>query len=62
MIDNGIFEIFNPLTYQITLSFGKSLGAILNFSDNLPEVLGYTKLEFMYKTNLKEILPPIIGR
>ena len=40
---------------------GKIWGKIVNFSDKLPNALGYKKQEFNYVTHIKDIMPTSIA-
>ncbi|EAS02005.2 transmembrane protein, putative (macronuclear) [Tetrahymena thermophila SB210] len=56
-----LFNVFEPNVLYLTATMGKIWGKIVNFSDKLPNALGYKKQEFNYVTHIKDIMPTSIA-
>lgn len=57
---DSIIDVFSQNTYVVTITIGKVLSKIVNYSSNLPKMLGYTKQDFEYKKRINDIQPPYI--
>lgn len=57
MNKSHFYNVFDAEVASLTVTVGKQLGKIVGFTEKIPILLKYTKTEFGYVNNIKELMP-----